>query len=484
MAEEKAGEMEENFAQMLEDHEAARNSLEKGQKVSGKIIAISGDDVFLDLGLKEDGVMDIHDLPDKAEGGKAGPGDEVGGFITDISPQGIRIARSMSGAGVAVLEDAMAAGLPVEGRVKGACKGGYQVELLGKTAFCPGSQMQAGLSDEELVGKSLPFLVSRVENHGRNIVVSHRALAERERRENLEKLLAELKPGDIRDGKVARFAPFGAFIELAPGVEGLAHISELGWARVEKPEDVLALGDNVRVKILGMGEDDKKRLRISLSLKQAMEDPWNSAQEKFQNGDIVTGKVIRFAPFGAFVEIAPGIDGMVHLSEMSWEKRINKPEEALELSQEVQVKIKDINPESRRISLSLKDAAGDPWQGAPEQLPVGAKVKGRVESRAQHGLFISLLPGVTGLLPASVIKASPLAADLNKLQAGDEIEVVVSNIDPVARRISLAPLNPKAAERENDNSWKSHMRSGEGSREKGLMAQALEKAFKQKGDSK
>lgn len=486
MAEDRTDATEESFEQMLADHESRQPALEKGQKISGKIIAVSGDDVFLDLGLKEDGVMDANDLPEKANGEKAGPGDEVSGFITSISSQGIRIARSMSGAGIAALEDAMSAAVPVEGRVRGACKGGYQVDVLGKTAFCPGSQMQAGISDEELVGKTLPFLVTRVENHGRNIVVSHRAIADRERKENLEKLLAELQPGDLRDAKVVRLTPYGAFMELAPGVEGLAHISELGWQRIEKPEDVLSPGDIARVKVLGITEDDKKRLRISLSCKQAMEDPWNSAHEKFKAGDIVSGKVIRFAPFGAFVEISPGIDGMVHLSEMSWEKRINKPEDALELAQEVQVKIKDINPENRRISLSLKDAAGDPWQNAAEEFPVGSTVKGKVEKHAQHGLFISLMPGVTGLMPASVIKNSPIASELNKLQTGDEINVLVQNIDTGSRRISLAPINPKAPEKETDNSWKAHTRSEPSADAKGstLMAQALQKAFQKKGDSK
>lgn len=486
MEEEKAGNMEESFAEMLADHESRQPALEKGQKISGKIIAISGDDVFLDLGLKEDGIMDAHDLPEKENGEKAAPGDVVSGFITNISSQGIRIARSMSGAGIAALEDAMAASVPVDGRIRGTCKGGYQVDVLGKTAFCPGSQMQAGISDEELVGKTLPFLVTRVENNGRNIVVSHRAIVDRERKENLDKLLAELKPGDLRDAKVVRLTPYGAFMELAPGVEGLAHISELGWQRIEKPEDVLSVGDNVRVKVLGITEDDKKRLRISLSCRQAIEDPWDSAHENFKVGDIITGKVIRFAPFGAFVEITPGIDGMVHLSEMSWEKRINKPEDALELAQEVQVKIKDINPENRRISLSIKDAAGDPWVHVPEELPVGSTVKGKLEKHTQHGFFITLLPGITGLMPASVIKSSPLASDLNKLQVGDEIEVIVQNIDPAARRISLAPLNPKAPERETDNSWKAHTRSEPSSEAKGstLMAQALQKAFQKKGDSK
>lgn len=484
MPEDNSREMEESFEKMLAEHDSQRSSLEKGQKISGVIISINGDTVFIDLGLKEDGLMDIQDLPDKADGVKAGPGDRVEGFITDISSQGIRIARSMSGAGIAALEDAKEAGIPVEGRVKGPCKGGYQVEIFGKTAFCPGSQMEAGLTEEELSGKVLQFLVTRIENNGRNIVVSRRALLDRERKENLEKILATVHPGDIIDGKVSRLTPFGAFIELAPGVEGLAHVSELCWSRINTPEEALSKGDNVRVKVLDITEDEKKHTRISLSCKQAIQDPWTTASNQFKAGDVVSGKVVRFAPFGAFVEIIPGIDGLIHLSEMSWEKRINKPEEALELNQSVQVKIKEVNPDSRRISLSLKDAIGDPWEMLPEKLTKDAVVTGRVESRSPHGLFISLYPGITGLLPASAIKNSPLAQKLNKLESGSEIEVKIQNIDSASRRISLVPASENKEEKESDASWKSHMQTGNANKDSTLMAAAFQKALQRKGDHK
>lgn len=475
---------EENFAEMLAGHEAQDSKLQMGQKIKGKIITISGDDVFLDIGIKEDGVMDKKDLLDARGEIVAAPGDEVEGFVTSISSQGVKISRSMSGGGIAALEDAKEAGLPVEGRVKGPCKGGYQIDILGKTAFCPGSQMEQAQDGEDLTGRQMLFLITRIENHGRNLVVSHRALVERERQESLDKLLASVNVGDIVEGKVTRLARFGAFVEIAPFVEGMVHISELSWSHITTPEEAVAPDEIIKVKILETGKDDKNRLRISLSRKQAMGDPWDEIGDKFKPGDVVEGTVRRLAPFGAFVEIAPGIEGLVHLSEMSWEKRINKAEDALSQGEKVQVKIKEINPETKRVSLSLRDALGDPWAMAGEKLVPGTKISGKVESRGQYGIFVSLLPGITGLLPLSAIKNSPLGAQINKLSPGDDIQVSVQKTDIGARRISLVPVGGEETV-EEDKSWREHVGVKDGpSGDMGIMAQALNKALQKKGGHK
>lgn len=475
----------EDFAEMLAGHDSRDGDVQIGEKIKGKIIEISGDDVFLDIGLKQDGIMDRKDIQNVDGEDIAAAGDEVEGYVSRISPQGIRLSRSISGAGMAALEEALDSGVPVNGRIISPCKGGYNVEVLGKTAFCPGSQMEFIAEGEDPAGKHLPFIVTRIENKGRNIVVSHRAIKERARKENLDKLLSSINLGDIVQGKVVRLAPFGAFIELAPGIEGMAHISELSFSHPATPEEVLNIGDNVDVKILNIGEDDKKRLRISLSLKQAQADPWEDVEKVLQAGEVVDGTVLRLAPFGAFVQIVPGIEGLVHLSEMSWEKRINKADEVLKVGDKVKVKIREIDPEKKRVSLSLKEAIGDPWAEVEKNFVNGATVEGKVESKGPHGIFISLMPGITALMPNSNIKNSSQAGKLSKLEPGETVQALIQKVDPVARRISLKPLEEAKSEVEESKNWREHAKSSSPAAENSsIMAQALKRAFQKKGESK
>lgn len=484
MSEENSVENQETFAEMLAREEMASPALKPGQKVEGRIIAITGDSVFVNVGLKEDGVMDFKEILDSEGKPTVGPDDKIEAWVVGLSSQGIRLSRSMAGSGIEALEEARDAALPVEGRVKGQCKGGYTVETLGKTAFCPGSQMEMPPSGkpEDVVGRQMLFLITRIENRGRNIVVSRRALLERERQENLEKLLESLKVGDTVEGRVSRMAPFGAFVELAPAVEGLVHLSELSWSRVGAPDEAVSLDDNVRVKVIAIGKDEKGNTRISLSRKQAEGDPWASVDEKFKTGDIVEGKIARLAPFGAFVELAPGIEGLAHVSEMAWGKRVNKPEEVVELGELVRVKIRDMDKENRRISLSLRDALGDPWADAADRFTVGQKVAGTVESKSPYGLFVALAPGITGLLPASVIKNAKNSAVLSKLDKGAPVELVIKNIDLQAKKISLAPESGEEEVEERDKSWKEHakLEAPKSGSDLGIMAQALQKAMQKK----
>lgn len=471
---------EKSFESMLAEHEARADKLEPGQKVSGQIISISGDDVFVDIGLKLDGIMDRKELLDAHGEQTKGPGDTVEAFVTSVTSQGARLSRSMSGSGIAALEDAMAAGIPVEGKVIATCKGGYQVNVLGRRAFCPGSQMEYSQSgdNEEFVGREMPFLITRIEGSGKNIVVSRRALVERERSENMAAFLDKVKPGDIVEGVVTRLAPFGAFIELAPSIEGMAHLSELSWARPAKPEDAVSVGEKVAVKVLEMKTDDKGRQRISLSIRQAAEDPWNSVETRFKPGEIVEGTVTRFAPFGAFVELAPGIEGLAHISELSWEKRVHKPEDVLKIGEKTHVKIRELNPQTRRISLSIRDAKGDPWLDAVEKFPQGAVVTGVVESKSPYGIFVNLAPGVTALLPQSALKNAASASELNKLEPGNELTAKVQKLDSAQRRISLMPLeNEKPVE---DKNWREHSRTVQEAPSLGALGQALQDALKKR----
>ena len=476
-------EAQEDFAALFAAQEAAAPRLQTGQKVTGKIIEINGDSVFVDVGIKVDGVMDRKDILDAEGKEMAAPGDSIDVWVVGVAPHEIRLSRSMSGSGMAALEEACQSGVPVDGRVVASCKGGYTVEVLGKTAFCPGSQMDAAATGdaESVVGRTMQFVVLRVENRGRNIVVSRRALLERERQENLEKLLASVKVGDTVEGRITRLAPFGAFMELAPAVEGMIHLSELSWSRVGAADEAVSPGDMVRAKLLSVSTDDKGRTKISLSRKQAEGDPWAQAAERLSVGAVMEGKVTRLAPFGAFVELLPGVEGLVHLSEMSWTKRVNKAEDVVAAGDAVSVKIKDINPETRRISLSLRDAEGDPWQDAAARFAVGTVVEGTVESQSKFGVFVTLAPGITGLLPAGVIKNAK-KSEFTSLDKGDTVKLVVQNLDIAARRISLAPEGVEVAEKSRDNDWKQHATAGSSAQGSGMgiMAQALQKALQKK----
>ncbi len=474
----------EDFAAMLAAHETSGHRLQAGQKVTGTVIAITGDSVFVDVGIKVDGIMERKDILDADGKETTAPGEPVEAWVIGVSAQEIRLSRSMSGSGVAALEEARDAAVPVDGRIVAACKGGYTVEVLGKTAFCPGSQIGLASAEdaESLTGRTLQFLVIRVENRGRNIVVSRRALLDRERQEQLEALLEKLGVGDTVEGKISRFAPFGAFMELDTAVEGMIHISELSWSRVSAPDEAVSLGDTVRAKVLSISKNDKGQVRIALSRKQAEGDPWQDVAQRLENGAVVQGKVVRLAPFGAFVEILPGIEGLAHISELSWTKRVNKPEEILQVGESVAVKIKEINVDSRRISLSLRDAEGDPWQENAQQFAPGSVVEGIVEGRSPFGLFITLAPGITGLLPAGVIKNAKNAGQYSKLDKGDNVTLVVQNLDTVARRISLAPEGTEASFTADDRAWKQHASNASGSANTGMntLAQSLHKAMQNK----
>ncbi|MBQ9537180.1 MAG: 30S ribosomal protein S1 [Desulfovibrionaceae bacterium] len=479
----------EDFAALFEQQNAVSGQrLEPGQKVSGTIIEITGDNVFVDVGLKVDGVMDRKDILDAEGNEQKKPGDTIEAWVVSKTPQEIRLSLSMSGSGVAALEEACAAKIPVEGRVTGTCKGGYSVEIMGKRAFCPGSQMEVLGQGEEVAGRTVQFLITRVENNGRNIVVSHRALIDRERAENLDKVLANLHEGDTVDGKVTRLAPFGAFVELAPGVEGLVHISELAWSRVGQPEEVVNVGEVVHVKVLGINQTDKGT-KISLSRKQASGDPWDNLEDQLSAGKILEGKVVRLMPFGAFVEVLPGVEGMVHVSEMAWGRRVHRPEEIVQPGDTVQVKILDINMATHRLSLSMRDAEGDPWADCAERFAVGTQVTGTVESQSSFGIFVNLAPAITGLLPAQAVKNAKNHTELLAKAPGDSINVVVQRLDLDARKISLLPEGAKESQpqhpkehRENkeNNERKQNTKPAAEPASLGILGQALQKALEKK----
>lgn len=454
-----AAETEENFAEMFAAQSAPGAHLSPGQRVSVTVVAVTSDTVFVSTGSKVDGIVERSELEEE---GAPTPevGDTLDLYVVTVSPQEVRLSKMMRGAGgLAALEEAKDARLPVEGKVQAIVKGGFAVEVMKRRAFCPLGQMDLRPVEgpESFIGKTLPFIITKLEKGGRNIVLSRRVILEAEQAENRDAFLKTVSVGDVLEGKVVRLAPFGVFVELATGVEGLIHLSELAWGRVVQADEVVNVGDMVRVKILEIATTEKGP-RISLSMRQITEDPWKTVGARLAEGQVISGKVVRNAPFGSFVEVLPGIDGLIHVSELSYEKRVNKPEEVLTVGETVSVKVKEIDLDKKRLSLSLREAGSDPWEGVPEDFPIDSEVSGTIEKKAQFGVFINLRPGVTGLLPQSAISSSKSRSSIDKANVGDSVQIYVREIDAANRKITLGLADSgegKGGPRE-DKDWKKH----------------------------
>ncbi len=437
-----------SFAELLAAQEQAPAArLEAGQRVKATIVAITADTVFVSTGSKVDGLVDKAEL--EQDGVKEyAVGDVLDLYVVHASPHEVRLSKVGRGAGsLASLEEAKESGLPVEGKVTAVVKGGISVDVLKRRAFCPVSQIDLRPVEkpEELVGKTMTFKIMRVEKGGRNIVLSRRALLEAQQQEGRASFLSGVQPGDVLEAVVTRLAPFGIFVELAPGVEGMVHVSELSWSRVQQPEELVSVGDGIRVKLLSLAESEKGP-RISLSVRQVTENPWQTIGERLKEGEVVQGKVVRLAQFGAFVEVLPGVEGLVHISELSYEKRINKVDEVLVVGDAVSVRIKELDVDKKRLSLSLRDVAGDPWNTVDEQFAPEAEVSGRFERRAPFGLFISLAPGITALLPNSALPMGAARGKFDKMAPGAELMVRIGEINKADKRISLTLTEAEQAE--------------------------------------
>ena len=470
--------MSEDFAELFASYESQRKAaLKAGDKVSGTVISIGQKSVFVDCGASVDGIVDREELLNDAGELTVAEGDTLELYVVGLTDDSVRLSKALTGAGgLNMLQDAYDGGVPVEGKVREQIKGGFHVEIMKRRAFCPVSQIDSRYvaNPEDYVGQTLQFRITKLTEGGRNIVVSRRALLEAEQQQASAEFFDGVKPGDVVEGTVTRLAAFGAFVELVPGVEGLVHISEISWARIQSPEEALSVGDRVRVKYLGTSAGKKPgETRLSLSIKQAQDDPWKTVTERFKDGDKVTGKVVKLMEFGAFVEIAPGIEGLVHVSEMSYAKRVNKPGDVVQVGDMVAAVIKQIDVEKQRISLSMRDAEGDPWLTVADKYPVGQTFEGTVEKRQQFGLFVNLEPGVTGLLPQSVMAKAEGEVKFDKLGAGDKVVVSIESVNLRDRKISLG-----TGKKEEVSDWKGYKPQAGG--DMGSLGDALAKALKKK----
>jgi small subunit ribosomal protein S1 len=428
----------ESFDQLLSEYERehARVSEDGARQLEGTVVTITADSVLVDIGFKIEGTLPLADFP---SGSEPKPGDK---FVVSIKGRDADGYYMLSRTRIAqpkdwsALEAAFAAKSTIVGTVTGVNKGGLDVDI-GVRAFLPSSR--SGVRDaaemEKLVGQEIQCRITKLDVSDEDVVVDRRIVLEEETRSAKDRRYAELQEGDIVRGTVRSLADYGAFVDLG-GIDGLLHVSDLSWSRVGKPEDVLSVGQEVEAKVLKV---DTEKQRISLGMKQLQPHPWDSVPEKYKVGDRVRGAVTRLADFGAFVELEPGIEGLIHVSEMSWAKKVRKPSDLLKAGEVVEAVVLGISAPERRISLGLKQALGDPWADATQKFPVGSTVEGTVTSLPKFGAFVQLAEGVEGLVHISEItEEKRLNHPQEVLKAGQTVKAQVVAIDPEKRLIKLS----------------------------------------------
>jgi len=437
-AEAVAAEMAGDFAALLASA-GDMEQLKSGDKVRGTVVSITNDTIFIDLGMKSEAWLDKREA--LGDDGKLSVevGQELEAVVARAHAEGVQLSLGALKAHQLseMLEEAASSGLPIEGKVTGFNDGGLEVRIGSRRAFCPKSQIDRHFTEDlgSHVGQTYEFIVTRYDPTGRKIVVSRRALLEQQAAELATETRKLLEEGAIVDGTVRKLMPFGAFVDLG-GVDGLIHVSELAWRRVDDPAEVLKVGEAVQVKVLRI---DQGRGRIGLSLKQAAGDPWDTSGEKFEPGKSYDGTVTRLADFGAFVELEAGLEGLVHVSEIDW-SRVKHPKDVLAEGQAVNVAVLDLDRKKRRISLSIKQSGGstDPRAEAMQGVQKGARLEVVVEKVESFGVFCTIAEGITGLIPNSHMNTPRGTNHSRKFKPGTKVEVLVIDLDRRKGKITLS----------------------------------------------
>lgn len=440
---------EESFAALLEKNGTASEKLRPGQKVRAKVISISGDAVYIDLGGKSEGMIALNELVGENGICRVSEGDIVDAYFVSVQ-DGIRrlttLVNGYSSLRLNAIRDAFDAGTAVTGELKREVKGGFEVTVDGVSCFCPGSHLGLKRGEKpgaEYAGKTFSFKVLDYKENGRNIVVSRRAVLEEERQALIGRLKEAIAVGMDIPAKVRSLQNFGAFVDLG-GVDGLVPFSEISWSRIEKPEDVLSIGQEVTVKVLSL---DWEKMRLTVSIKALQPDPWSVADDKYQVGSKVAGTVVRLAPFGAFVSVEPGIDGLVHISNLAAGRRINHPKEVVEVGRQVEAYVLAVDKQGRKLSLSLQPKREEKKIVLPS---AGEIIDGIVDKVMPFGVFVKIGDEVTGLVPNSEMD-TPNGADHSRMfPAGSTMQVVVREVDNGRGKVLLSRKALKEREEQED----------------------------------
>lgn len=473
---------EENFAALL-DKTSMGERLYPGKKVRAKVVSVSEDLVYIDLGGKSEGAVDLAEFT--GERGMTGvrEGDELEVFFVTVQDGLMKLTTLVGGYSAATLNsirDAFEAGVPVNGEVKREIKGGFEVSVGGVRGFCPFSQidLKGGREGGVYLGRTFPFKILEYEGEGKNVVLSRRALIEEEKRAKVEKLKERLAVGMDVTAEVRSIRNFGAFVDLG-GIDGLIPVSEMSWDRGVNPGDVLTIGQNITAKIISL---DWEKSRLTLSMKATQPDPWASASEKYQVGGKVSGAAVRLSPFGAFVRLEPGIDGLIHISNLGAGRRINHPREVVEEGQWVEVYILAVDQENRKISLSMQPKI----EPAKIVLPaVGEVLDGVVEKVMPYGIFLKLNDSLTGLIPNAEM-GTPAGTDHRRMfPSGTEVQVAVIEVDAASNKVRLSrrAVTERAARDEFDQYRESVKKSAESSGSLGTLGDILRAKLEEKKNS-
>ncbi|AOZ70018.1 30S ribosomal protein S1 [Rhodobacter xanthinilyticus] len=431
----------------MEDFEALLNeSLEidtpnEGSVVKGKVIAIEAGQAIIDVGYKMEGRVDLKEFANPGEAPTIAVGDEVEVYLDRVeNARGEAvISREKARREEAWdrLEKAYASEERVDGAIFGRVKGGFTVDLGGAVAFLPGSQVDVRPVRDAgpLMGLKQPFQILKMDRRRGNIVVSRRAILEESRAEQRAEVIGNLTEGQVVEGVVKNITEYGAFVDLG-GVDGLLHVTDMAWRRVNHPSEILTIGETVKVQVVKINKDTH---RISLGMKQLQNDPWDSVEQKFPIGSVHKGRVTNITDYGAFVELEAGVEGLVHVSEMSWTKKNVHPGKIVSTSQEVDVMVLEIDTAKRRVSLGLKQCMRNPWEVFAEAHPVGSVIEGEVKNITEFGLFIGLENDIDGMVHLSDLSWEQRGEDaIQNYRKGDIVKAAVTEVDIEKERISLS----------------------------------------------
>ena len=427
------------FAEFLKQQASVQDSQFKpGSIIEGTVSAVKGDDVFVDIGYKSEGVVSLDEFADKEA---VKPGLKFQVMLRDLENDktGMVVLSKKAADDQIRWEKVLAQyteGCVVNGTIRSQVRGGLLVDIDGVEAFLPGSQVDV-MSVRDLapyIGQTFDFKVIKISNERKNIIISRRELIEGTMAEKKAALLASLQKGEIRKGRVKNITDFGAFIDL-DGIDGLLHITDMSWGRIKHPSEMLKVGQELDVMVLDV---DQEKERISLGLKQTTENPWSTISEQFPVGSRVQGKVVNLAAYGAFVEIAPGIEGLVHISEFSWTKRVARASDMLNVGDEIMVQVLSVDSENQKIALGIRQTQENPWDSVMDRYPVGSRVKGKVRNWTQYGAFVELEDGIDGMIHVTDLSWTRRPAHPSEcLQKGQEVEAIVLDVNPKEQRISL-----------------------------------------------
>jgi small subunit ribosomal protein S1 len=428
---------EDEYRSMLEKYDETMKSIEQGNIVTGTVLLITENAVIVDIGFKSEGSISLQEFGDTSG---INIGDKIEVFLEDVENQDGQLVLSKQKADFMKvwdkIKDIYDNNMPVEGKLVRRIKGGIVVDLLGVDAFLPGSQIDIRQvkNFDQFIGETFKLKIIKINKTRRNIVVSRRVVLEEERSRLRDTVLTDLEIGQVREGTVKNITDFGAFIDLG-GVDGLLHITDMSWGRINHPSELVSIGDRIKVKVLNFEEG---KTRISLGMKQLTPYPWEGVDEKYPVAAIVTGKVVSTTDYGAFVELERGVEGLVHISEMSWTQHVRHPSKIVNVGDEIKVKVLSVDKENEKISLGIKQLEPDPWATIDERHPIGSRVKGKVRNLTNFGAFVEIEEGIDGLVHISDMSwTKRIKHPSEVMKKGQVVEVVILDIDKSNRRISL-----------------------------------------------